>query len=268
MVRQAQRRALQQLDPVGNGGRRCLALGWAIARAIGRAAGPTLFRRMDPGTAGTVGFVIRLLTVAITILIALERRRGERRFADRGERVHRGRPGSRRAADARQPVRRAGAAHAPGRSGSASGCASRPARSAAIHRGDRQLAGADVHDARAGRGPDHDPEQRRALGGRRADPRAQIRRRQGATRLRHPAEPGPGDPRRRGHDADPAAPRRCCSRRSTGTTSSSGCRRRRSRADDGAQLADEIIDALATRHRRAPGRGARDAGTRWTTRSR
>src|SRR5437588_12677262 len=28
-----------------------LALGWAFARDVGRAAGPTLFRRMDPSTA-------------------------------------------------------------------------------------------------------------------------------------------------------------------------------------------------------------------------
>ena len=32
-----------------------LILGWAIARALGRAVGPLLFRRMDPATAGTVG---------------------------------------------------------------------------------------------------------------------------------------------------------------------------------------------------------------------
>jgi small-conductance mechanosensitive channel len=48
-----------------------LALGWMIARAIGRAAGPTFFRRMDPATAGPVGFLIRLATVAVTLLIAL-----------------------------------------------------------------------------------------------------------------------------------------------------------------------------------------------------
>jgi small-conductance mechanosensitive channel len=48
-----------------------LALGWALARAVGRAAGPTFFRRMDPATAGTVGFLIRLATIAITLLIAL-----------------------------------------------------------------------------------------------------------------------------------------------------------------------------------------------------
>ena len=48
-----------------------LVIGWALARMVGRAAGPTFFRRMDPGTAGTVGFVIRLVTIAITILLAL-----------------------------------------------------------------------------------------------------------------------------------------------------------------------------------------------------
>jgi small conductance mechanosensitive channel len=48
-----------------------VALGWAIARDIGRAAGPTFFRRMDPATAGTVGFLIRLATIAITFLAAL-----------------------------------------------------------------------------------------------------------------------------------------------------------------------------------------------------
>jgi small-conductance mechanosensitive channel len=48
-----------------------LALGWTIARDIGRAIGPTFLRRMDPGTAGTVGFVIRLVTLGITLLLAL-----------------------------------------------------------------------------------------------------------------------------------------------------------------------------------------------------
>jgi small conductance mechanosensitive channel len=48
-----------------------LALGWTLARDVGRMAAPTFFRRMDPATAGTVGFLIRLLTVGITLLIAL-----------------------------------------------------------------------------------------------------------------------------------------------------------------------------------------------------
>jgi small conductance mechanosensitive channel len=48
-----------------------LLLGWALARDVGRAAAPTFFRRMDPSTAGTVGFVMRLATVAITLLGAL-----------------------------------------------------------------------------------------------------------------------------------------------------------------------------------------------------
>jgi small-conductance mechanosensitive channel len=48
-----------------------LVLGWTLARDIGRAAAPTFFRRMDPATAGSVGFLIRLATMGITLLIAL-----------------------------------------------------------------------------------------------------------------------------------------------------------------------------------------------------
>ncbi len=46
-------------------------LGWAIARDVGRSFGPALFRRLDPGTAGTVGFLIRLATVGLALLVAL-----------------------------------------------------------------------------------------------------------------------------------------------------------------------------------------------------
>ena len=46
-------------------------LGWALARDIGRAIGPILFKRLDPGTAGTLGFLIRLFTVVLAILVAL-----------------------------------------------------------------------------------------------------------------------------------------------------------------------------------------------------
>jgi small conductance mechanosensitive channel len=46
-------------------------LGWAIARDIGRGLGPPLFRRLDPATAGTVGFLIRLLTIVLALLVAL-----------------------------------------------------------------------------------------------------------------------------------------------------------------------------------------------------
>lgn len=46
-------------------------LGWAIARDAGRALGPALFRRMEPAAAGTVGFVIRLVTVAVALVVAL-----------------------------------------------------------------------------------------------------------------------------------------------------------------------------------------------------
>jgi small conductance mechanosensitive channel len=48
-----------------------VALGWQLARDVGKAAGPTFMRRMDPATAGTAGFLIRLLTIAIFALVAL-----------------------------------------------------------------------------------------------------------------------------------------------------------------------------------------------------
>lgn len=47
-----------------------LILGWSLARAAGRSLGPMLFRRMDPATAGTVGFLIRLATILITFFAA------------------------------------------------------------------------------------------------------------------------------------------------------------------------------------------------------
>jgi small-conductance mechanosensitive channel len=46
-------------------------LGWGAARAVGRVAGPSLFRRMDPATAGTAGFVIRLIAIFAAFAIAL-----------------------------------------------------------------------------------------------------------------------------------------------------------------------------------------------------
>ena len=48
-----------------------MILGWALARDIGRAVGPILFKRLDPGTAGTIGFLIRLFTVILALLVAL-----------------------------------------------------------------------------------------------------------------------------------------------------------------------------------------------------
>jgi small conductance mechanosensitive channel len=46
-------------------------LGWAFARAIGRSLAPQLFKRVDPATAGTIGFLIRLITVVVALLVAL-----------------------------------------------------------------------------------------------------------------------------------------------------------------------------------------------------
>jgi len=48
-----------------------IVLGWQVARDVGRSFGPVLFRRMDPGTAGTLGFLIRLGFMLLAILVAL-----------------------------------------------------------------------------------------------------------------------------------------------------------------------------------------------------
>ena len=48
-----------------------LVLGWSFAMNLGRAVGPTLLRRLDLGTAGTVSFLIRLLTLILSVTVAL-----------------------------------------------------------------------------------------------------------------------------------------------------------------------------------------------------
>jgi small-conductance mechanosensitive channel len=48
-----------------------IMLGWQVARDIGRSFGPMLFRRLDPATAGTVGFLIRLVTMIASVIVAL-----------------------------------------------------------------------------------------------------------------------------------------------------------------------------------------------------
>jgi small conductance mechanosensitive channel len=48
-----------------------VVLGWALARDLGRFTAPALFRRMDPATAGTIGFLIRLVFLAGAALLAL-----------------------------------------------------------------------------------------------------------------------------------------------------------------------------------------------------
>lgn len=52
-----------------------VALGWQLARDFGRALAPWLFRRMDAASAGTAGFLIRLVTLVLVLVVAL-------RFAD------------------------------------------------------------------------------------------------------------------------------------------------------------------------------------------
>lgn len=46
-------------------------VGWRLARDVGRSVGPALLDRLDPATAGTVGFLIRLVAIGVAILVAL-----------------------------------------------------------------------------------------------------------------------------------------------------------------------------------------------------
>jgi small conductance mechanosensitive channel len=46
-------------------------LGWWVARDVGRVISPALFSRLDPATAGTVSFIIRLLLLGLALLVAL-----------------------------------------------------------------------------------------------------------------------------------------------------------------------------------------------------
>jgi small-conductance mechanosensitive channel len=48
-----------------------LVLGWALASDLERAVAPPLFRRLDPGTAGTADFLLRLATMFIAMVAAL-----------------------------------------------------------------------------------------------------------------------------------------------------------------------------------------------------
>lgn len=48
-----------------------VVVGWALARAVGKGIAPPLMRRMDPATAGTVGFLIRLATIFVVVFGAL-----------------------------------------------------------------------------------------------------------------------------------------------------------------------------------------------------
>jgi small conductance mechanosensitive channel len=80
-------------------------LGWSFAMNLGRAVGPTLLRRLDPGTAGTVGFLIRLVTLIVKRHRGAQARRPAPADACGRGRDHRRDPRSRRPADDRQPDR-------------------------------------------------------------------------------------------------------------------------------------------------------------------
>jgi small-conductance mechanosensitive channel len=48
-----------------------IALGWQLAREVGRALRPMLTKHLEPATAGSVGFLIRLWTMLVVAVVAL-----------------------------------------------------------------------------------------------------------------------------------------------------------------------------------------------------
>jgi small-conductance mechanosensitive channel len=48
-----------------------VGLGAWFARDVGRAFGPAMAKRVDPGTAGTIGFLVRLVLLVAAVLVAL-----------------------------------------------------------------------------------------------------------------------------------------------------------------------------------------------------
>jgi small-conductance mechanosensitive channel len=48
-----------------------IVVGWKLAGNLGKLAGPTFLRRMDPATAGTVGFVVRIVVVVFILFAVL-----------------------------------------------------------------------------------------------------------------------------------------------------------------------------------------------------
>lgn len=48
-----------------------VGLGAWFARDFGRAVGPAVLKRADPGTAGTIGFILRLVLLVAAVLVAL-----------------------------------------------------------------------------------------------------------------------------------------------------------------------------------------------------
>jgi small conductance mechanosensitive channel len=48
-----------------------ILLGWAVARNVGRLVQPRLEHRLEPGTAGILGFVVQLLTLSVVALVSL-----------------------------------------------------------------------------------------------------------------------------------------------------------------------------------------------------
>ncbi|TMK74392.1 MAG: mechanosensitive ion channel family protein [Actinobacteria bacterium] len=144
-------------------------LGWALAQALGRGIAPVLFRRMDPATAGTVGFLIRLTTIVVVVALAL------------------------RVAGLRTSTLAVGGAV----TAVVLGLAAQQTLGNLFAGLVLQLARSLLHHAGQRDRPDDGAQRHGAQPGGRAASRAGARRAAGALQRRHHSERGPGDARRR-----------------------------------------------------------------------
>ncbi|MGI8726063.1 MAG: mechanosensitive ion channel family protein [Solirubrobacterales bacterium] len=48
-----------------------VAIGWGLARTVAKGIAPALLRRMEPATAGSLGFFIRLMTIVVVTFVSL-----------------------------------------------------------------------------------------------------------------------------------------------------------------------------------------------------
>src|ERR1700744_4808130 len=148
-------------------------VGGAAVHWFSRSLSPRLYRRLDPATAGTVGFVFRLLAMLTVVVVALRIAGVQASTLAVGGAFTAVLPRGRSPDHASLPGRRTGA---PRRR--------RPGRLAGGH---GHLARPLLHHPQPGGRPPADPQQRAVDAGGRAAARAGESRRQGAP-------PAPGEP--------------------------------------------------------------------------
>ena len=201
-------------------------VGSAATHWLVRGLSPPLYRRLDPATAGTLGFMVRLFAMAAVVILALRIAGVNAAALARRRRLHRDRARPRGAADPRRPLRRHRPAEHPAVPGRRTG-APRRRRPGRLDRGHGQLARPLLRDPGPGGRPPAGPQQRPHQPRRRAAARARQGRRPRPLRLRRQPAAHRGAAARARSPYRPATGRASHSRKSTRTASCCGSTPRR-----------------------------------------